>query len=83
MPKRLSDGNSNDTGKDPTLLPSDYEKSTGKSTSDNHPSEESQKKEKLPEGSRWMEDPEFAKKLLKRRSDSKEGKRDIKDIFGE
>lgn len=83
MIKRTSGEKPDNTEKESTPSPNNCEQSIGKSASANHPSEEPQGKEKLPEGSSWMEDPEFYKMLLKRRADSKGRKRDVKDIFGE
>jgi len=82
MSKRTSGEKPDNTEKELTPSPNNCEQSTGKSASANHPSEEPQGKERLPEGSSWMEDPEFAKKLLKRRGHSKDGIKEIKNLWG-
>jgi tetratricopeptide (TPR) repeat protein len=81
LKKRLLNENSKEAGKASLPVPNKRKKTINKAASNDHPLEESQKKEKLPEGSSWMEDPEFHKMLLKRRADSKVEKRDIENLW--
>ena len=83
LSEKLSVEKSQDAGKSSHPIPNKRKLSINKAASNDHPSEESQKKENLPEGSSWMEDPEFAKELLKRRGHSKDGIKQSKDIWGE